>query len=434
MWISKTEPCLTRRSPARVAWALLICALLLSACGGGGGSSTAAGAVATSNGSSTTASLSDLALLGQKIFNDTSLSAEGTQSCATCHDPAHGHAPANALSAQLGGDSGTLGVAGAVQGVRAAPSLRYLVYNTAFYFAADGTPTGGFFWDGRASTLAEQAAGPFLNPREMANASKADVVARLAASAYAQAFKNLFGQQVLDDPDAAFLRITLALQAYQKEDTEFAPFTSKYDAFLRGTTSLSAQELRGLAWFNSSSKGNCAACHPSAKGADGSHPLFTDFSYDSLGVPRNWDLAVNSDPSYADLGLCDSAAISGLGLSESSRTKLCGLFKVPSLRNVALRQAYFHNGQFKDLKTALTFYVQRETNPEKWYLKADGSVDQAADGSVNRYNDLPSAYKTNVNVTEAPYNRALGGTPALTESEIDDVVAFLSTLSDGWTK
>jgi cytochrome c peroxidase len=106
---------------------------------------------------------------------------------------------------------------------------------------------------------------------------------------------------------------------------------------------------------------------------------------------------------------------------------------VPSLRNVALRQSYFHNGAFHDLKTAVTFYVQRDTNPEKWYLRADGSVDLAADGSVNKFNDLAAAHKVNVNVSEAPYNRSLGGTPALSESEIDDVVAFLQALSDGWS-
>ena len=104
----------------------------------------------------------------------------------------------------------------------------------------------------------------------------------------------------------------------------------------------------------------------------------------------------------------------------------CGAFKVPSLRNVALRQAYFHNGHFKTLKEALTFYVQRDTNPEKWYPLA-------GDGSVNKFNDLPAAYRANVNTTEAPYNRSLGDAPALSDSEIDDVVAFLATLSDGYT-
>jgi cytochrome c peroxidase len=401
--------------------------LVLSACGGGG-SSTAAG-----TSTSTATSMSAMAQLGEKIFKDTSLSVNG-QSCATCHNASNGHGPvfnsavptSSNHFVELGGTSGT------TEGTRSAPSIRYLVYNTAFYIAADGTPTGGFFWDGRATSLADQAAGPFLNAREMANDSKADVITKLAATSYAAEFKALFGANIFDDADAAFLRITLALQAYQKEDSDFAPFTSKYDAYLRGTTTLSAAELRGLALFNSSSKGNCAACHPSAKGSDGSHPLFTDFSYDSLGVPRNWNLAVNADTSYYDLGLCDSAAVADL--TEAVRKTMCGLFKVPSLRNVALRKSFFHNGRFTDLTTALTFYVQRDTNPELWYLKQDGSVDYASDGvTVNKYNDLPSTYRSNVNTSEAPYNRSLGDSPALSTSEIADLVTFLNTLTDGWS-
>lgn len=398
--------------------------LMLTGCGGGGGGdSEATGATATS-----ATTLSAAAQLGEKIFNDASLSASGLQSCASCHNADHGHAPANALAVQLGGTTGT-----DQEGLRNAPGIRYLRYNTAFYVASDGTPTGGFFWDGRAASLADQAAGPFLNAREMANASKAEVVQRLAASSYAAEFETLYGVGIFNDVDGAYQRMTLAIQAYEVEDSDFAPFTSKYDAFLRGQASLTEQELRGLALFNSPSKGNCQACHPSAKGADGSHPLFTDFSYDALGVPRNDEIAANADTSYYDLGLCDSAAISDLGLNETGRQALCGLFKVPSLRNVALRQSYFHNGRFHDLKEAITFYVQRDTNPEKWYLLPGGSVDYASDGSVNKYNDMPEAYRKNVNVTEAPYNRTLGGAPALTESEIDDLVAFLGTLSDGWT-
>jgi cytochrome c peroxidase len=412
-----------------VGWgAALALGLTVAGCGGGGGGSSTASGVQPTSTASAAPTLSALAQLGEQVFKDPSLSASGSQSCASCHDAAHGHAPANNLSAQLGGTTGS-----DQQGLRAAPAIRYLVYNTGFAFAADGTPTGGFFWDGRAATLAEQAAQPFLNEREMANGSKAEVMAKLAQASYAPAFKALFGAGFFDDVDSAFQRVTLALQAYQKEDTDFAPFSSKYDAFLRGGTSLSPQELRGLAWFNSPAKGNCAACHPSAKSADGRHPLFTDFSYDALGVPRNWALAANSDAAYQDRGLCDSAALTGLALSEFSRQALCGAFKVPSLRNVALRQSYFHNGAFHDLKTVVTFYVQRDTNPEKWYLRADGSVDLATDGSVNKFNDLSAAHKANVNVSEAPYNRPLGGTPALSEAEIDDVVAFLQTLSDGWS-
>ena len=379
----------------------LIAGFLLSACGSSG--SSAAGEKA----------LSGQAALGEKIFKDVSLSVSGTQACSTCHDPDHAHSPDNALAVQLGGPASNQ------QGIRKTPGIRYLATNTAFFFDGEGTPTGGFFWDGRAGSPAEQAAEPFLNPFEMANPDKASVVAKLAAATYAAEFKTVYGAGVFSDVEGAYLRMTLAIQSYEREDSEFNSFTSKYDAFLRGAATLSGEELRGLAFFNSPTKGNCAGCHPSAKGADGSMPLFTDFTYDNLGVPRNPAIASNANPAYYDLGLCQRADL-------ASHTDLCGAFKVPSLRNVADRKAYFHNGKFTTLKDALTFYVQRDTNPEKFY--------PLVGGVPNKFDDLPVAFHGNVNTTEAPYNRALGGAPALTDAEIDDVIAFLNTLSDGYTQ
>jgi cytochrome c peroxidase len=298
--------------------------------------------------------------------------------------------------------------------------LRYLATNTAFHFAEEDTPTGGFFWDGRAASLQAQAGGPFLNPVEMANKSVAEVIARLANASYASAFTAVFGADILNNPDAAFERMTWALQKYQLEDPSFQPFNSKYDEYLRKKVELSTQESRGLQLFKDEAKGNCAACHPADKGADGSHPLFTDFTYDNLGVPRNSALGPNNDPAFFDLGLCAQA-----GGRLTDRTDLCGAFKVPSLRNVAQRKVFFHNGHFKTLKDAVTFYVQRDTHPEKWYPVN-------ADGTVQKFNDLPAAYHANANTTEAPYNRSLGDLPALTETEIDDLIAFLRTLDDGY--
>ncbi|HYS14108.1 MAG TPA: cytochrome c peroxidase [Burkholderiaceae bacterium] len=377
--------------------------LLLAACGGSPSYEQPAAAPA----------MSPAAQVGERIFSDTSLSGSRGQACSICHDPANAHAPGNALAAQLGGPNRNL------QGVRQAPGIRYLRFNTAFFFDSEGTPTGGFFWDGRASSLQVQAAEPFLNPFEMAMPSKAAVVQRLSQATYATEFRSVFGSNIFADVDLAYDRMTFALAQYQKEDAEFAEFSSKYDAFLRGQATLAAQELRGLALFNDPNKGNCAACHPSAKGADGSLPLFTDFTYDNLGVPRNPDLQANADPTYFDLGLC--ARPDG---SLSTRTDLCGAFKVPSLRNVGLRHTFFHNGQFKTLKDALTFYVQRDTNPEKFY--------PTVGGVVQKFNDLPPQYHPNVNRTEAPYNRNPGDVPALTDAEIDDLVVFLNTLSDGF--
>ncbi len=383
-------------------WTLSIAVVAnLAACGGGADPSAPTAAAA----------LSDQAALGQKIFSDMSLSASGRQSCASCHQPDTAHASDNSLAVQLGGallDQ---------QGRRSSSSIDYLSFNGGFHFEDEGTPTGGFFWDGRAQTLQAQAAQPLLNGFEMANASKADVVDKLSRAAYASEFRHVFGADILSRPDDAFDRLTLALQQFQREDAAFRRFSSKYDAFLRGQTALTPREARGLALFNDPAKGNCIACHPSGRAADGSFPLFTDFSYDNLGIPRNPAIARNADPDYFDLGLCERAEL-------ADRGDLCGAFKVPSLRNVARRKVFFHNGRFTSLKEVVTFYVQRDTHPEKWYPRS-------ADGSINMFDDLPARYRANVNTTEPPYDRRPGDTPALTDAEIDDVVGFLGTLSDG---
>lgn len=405
-----TLPASSRPRTRRVrlgASAAAIAAALLAACGGGG---TAPSDAALPQAQT----LSAQAAVGEKIFNDLSLSASGRQSCASCHNADTAHAPANALAVQLGGPSMDQ------QGKRQAPTINYLSTNTAFFFAADGTPTGGFFWDGRSASLAEQAREPFLNPVEMANPDVAAVVAKLAKASYVAEFQAVFGADILSRPDDAMARIQLALQQYQREDTAFRAFSSKYDEFLRGNVQLSDAEKRGLALFNNPLKGNCIGCHPSAKGADGSFPLFTDFTYDNLGVPRNPAIARNADAAYFDLGLCQRADL-------TTRTDLCGAFKVPSLRNVAQRQAFFHNGRFGTLKDAITFYVQRDTNPEKWYSRNP-------DGSVNKFDDLPVQWHGNVNVTEVPYNRRPGDAPALSDTEIDDVITFLKTLDDGYRR
>ncbi|MFL6664954.1 MAG: cytochrome-c peroxidase [Rhizobacter sp.] len=378
--------------------------MLIAACGGGGtaGAPPAAGDT----------TLSAQAQLGEQIFRDASLSASGRQSCASCHSADAAHGAPNDLAVQLGGPLGDQ------PGQRSSPSIRYLATNTAFHFDADGTPTGGFFWDGRAASLQDQAGRPFVSPFEMANGSVAEVVDRLSRATYADEFKRVFGADIFQRPDDAFARMTLALQQFQREDPALRPFSSKYDEFLRGRASLTEQELRGLALFNRGDKGNCAACHPSSKSADGTHPLFTDFSYDNLGVPRNPALAHNADPAFFDLGLCARE-----GGDMAARTDLCGAFKVPTLRNVALRRVFFHNGRFTTLKDTLTFYVQRDIHPEKFY-----PVD--ADGSVKKFDDLPAEYRANVNTSEAPYNRRPGDAPALSDAEIDDVIAFLQTLTD----
>ncbi len=361
------------------------------------------------------AALSAAAALGERIFHDESLSASGRLACATCHAPEHAFAaPPGGGPVPLGGPQ--LGVAG----FRNAPSLKYLAANPPFFFDAEGTPTGGFDRDGRAGSLAAQARRPFLSAHEMANATPAAVVAKVAAAAYAAEFRAAFGDDILTKPDEAFERMLLALQRYELEDVEaFAPYSSKYDRFLAGSALFSAQELRGLALFNDPTRGNCAGCHPSARGPDGAPPLFTDFTYDNLGVPRNPAIPANAAPGYFDLGICGPDRTDVV----TARPDLCGAFKVPTLRNIALTAPYFHNGRFATLREALQFYVRRDTNPAEFYPLDAG-------GQPVKFDDLPVAYRANVNTTEVPYDRHAGDVPALSDSDIEDVIAFLNTLTD----
>ena len=371
--------------------------------------------LASCSGSSTTTSadsMSAAAQLGQLIFKDPSLSATGAMSCQTCHDPSIGHASPFAEAVV------SVGLLPSQKGLRTPPAINYLKFNGAFKFDTDGTPMGGFFWDGRTNSLAEQAKGPFLSSAEMANTDAAAVIAKLKNATYAEQFKQVFGANIFNDPNTAFDRVAYALERYQIEDPDFAPFSSKFDAVMQGQEVFTPEELRGFAWFNGAEKGNCAACHPSTKPDNAPAALFTDFSYDSLGVPRNPTIAANSDPNFYDKGLCGPVRT-----DLSLRTDLCGAFKVPSLRNVAKRKRFFHNGQFTTLEDVVDFYITRDNNPNPtaWY-----PLDPL---NVLAYNDLPALERGNVNVTEGPYNRT-GQPPALNTDERRDLIAFLRTLSD----
>ena len=382
---------------------------VLAGCGGGGGSdnpNAEPGAV-----TATAPALTPAAALGEKIFNDVSLSASGQLSCATCHVKSRAHAGNDGLAVPFGGPTMT------TPGFRNAPSLRYLKFNPTFFFDDEGTPTGGFTRDGRVPSFAEQARRPFLGAHEMANDTPADLIARLRTASYVGEFTAVFGSGIFDNGEAAFDRAVFAVQQYEREDVDFRPFDSKFDYYVAGKVALTELEVRGLALFNSPSKGNCSGCHPSSKLADGTPALFTDFTYDNLGVPRNFDIPATADPTYFDMGLCGPDRT-----DLTARTDLCGAFKVPTLRNIALTAPYFHNGKFNTLREVVAFYVRRDTNPEQWYPNA----------GADKFNDLPAQYHGNVNTSEAPYNRTLGDQPALDDDEIDAVVAFLNTLTDGY--
>jgi cytochrome c peroxidase len=360
-----------------------------------------------------------LAELGRALFFDRSLSASGRMACATCHDPARAYGPPNARAVQSGGASG------AQPGLRAVPSLMYRQDTPPFsehYSDNDGNdaedqgPTGGFDWDGRAASAHEQAEAPLLSPFEMANADRGAVVARVAAGANAPALRGAFGPRFFDDPKRAWNGIVLALEVFQQSPQDFYPYASKYDDFLRGKATLSPAEARGLALFNDRSKGNCATCHPSGI-KRGAFPQFTDLGFIALGVPRNHAIAANRDPAWFDLGLCGPVRTD---LREHAA--YCGLFKTPSLRNVATRGVFFHNGVFTKLEDVVRFYAQRDSHPERFYPR-DGR------GGVSKYDDMPVEFRINVNA-DAPFGTRPRQAPALNDREIKDIVAFLETLND----
>jgi cytochrome c peroxidase len=257
-----------------------------------------------------------------------------------------------------------------------------------------------------------------FSPFEMANASAADVVSRLRRASYAGEFRAAFGDRIFEDTAAAFKAVLMALETYQQSSAEFYPYSSKYDAWLRHEAALSGTELRGLAAFNDPAKGNCARCHPSAMKA-GALPQFTDFGYAALGAPRNPAIPANADRRYFDLGLCGP-----LRMDLNDRAQYCGMFRVPSLRNAATRAAFFHNGVLHRLEDVVRFYAERDTQPRKWYGRQ-------ADGRPAKFDDLPPQYRGNVDMAP-PFGGHAGDAPAMSEADIEDIVAFLNALTDGY--
>jgi cytochrome c peroxidase len=210
-----------------------------------------------------------------------------------------------------------------------------------------------------------------------------------------------------------------ALQAYQLEDPSFHPYDSKYDLYAGNKIggNLTPQEMRGFAVYSDPNKGNCFACHYNGAGLNGSVRLFTDFTYAAIGVPRNRDIPANRDPRYFDLGICDRA-----DHKKPTDKVYCGMFKTPTLRNVATRKVFFHNGQFKTLRDVILFYNTRDTQPERWY--------PTTNGKVQKYNDLPARYRANID-TQAPLDgKKIGAPGAMTEADMADLEAFLQTLND----
>lgn len=383
--------------------------------------------------------------LGRLIFFDANLSRNRNQSCASCHDPAWGwtgpNAAINAAGAVYEGS-----VAGRF-GDRKPPSSAYATISPLFHLDRSGLFEGGNFWDGRATgsklgnPAADQAQGPFLNPVEQALADAACVVYRVSVSSYAALYTSVWGGNLasiafpagtdancaagntvaLDSPNRAkvsveYDHIALSIAAFEGS-VESNQYSSRFDAWKAGLTSLTPEEVKGWSLFQG--KGKCQACHP----ARGPNPAFTDFTFDNLGVPKNPQNPVYSGtPGFIDPGLGGFlGSVGGLGGNPAQEA---GKHKVPTLRNVDLRpspfsvKAYAHNGVFKSLEQLVHFYNTRDVLPRCETLTAPVF-------GVNCW-PAPEVHE-NVNTDEL-------GDLGLTNAEERALVAFLRTLSDGFIK
>jgi len=386
--------------------------------------------------------------LGEHLYFDENLSEPAGQSCASCHDPAF---------AFVDPDKGipvSEGVIPGLFGTRNSPMAAYAMYAPIFHFDdTEGLWIGGQFWDGRATgsvlldpaslgdPLADQALGPFLNPVEMANTSKAQVIADVAASSYAGLFEEVWGPGSLDDVETAYDQVALSIAAFERTGL-FAPFTSKYDAYLAacitagempdncakgvgptaeavGTKMFSKKEWHGFQLFMGEDNNNdgvldsgegamCVLCHvadwtaaadyvlpvqvPFWAPTDMVPPVFTDFTFDNLGVPKSDHRLLVDAP--VDLGLGDI-----VGDEEEN-----GKFKVMPLRNIHLTAPYAHNGFFKTLDDITHFYNTRDAVTEMW--------------------PAPE-YPDTVNFDEL-------GNLGLSDKDEQALVKFMKTLTDGW--
>lgn len=366
--------------------------------------------------------------LGKMLFFD-KIASPDSMSCATCH------APETGFTGPIPGINFHGAVyRGAVPrrfGNRKPPSAAYATFSPIFHYDADeGLFVGGNFWDGRATgeelgnPAADQALGPFLNPVEQNNASKAAVLEQIAKSKYAHLWKAVWGEPISVQTEADIVknynRVGLAIAAYEASP-EVNQFSSKYDYYLLGLVELTEKEAAGLELFNG--KGMCSACHPSEPGPNGEPPLFTDFTFDNLGTPKNPlnpfyamdtvllddGLPINPEgPHWIDPGLGGFLAGHSNEAYRALASENWGKHKVPTLRNVAkapgrgFPKAYLHNGVFKSLKEVVHFYNTRDV--EEW--------------------PAPEVAE-NINVDEL-------GNLGLTDEEEDAIVAFMETLSDGY--
>lgn len=425
--------------------------------------------------------LSPIEKLGEKIFLDENLSLHQNQACVSCHDPKAGWTGGISEFNEHGGV-----YEGSIKnefGNRKPPSSAYASLAPIFYvdygnrllgnnikaFASNPKFVGGNFWDGRATgwelgnPAADQAQGPFLNPVEQALPDAACAVYRICEGSYGDLFDTVWSPNacVIDWPnnvngmchmkdgkvalspqdrrkvDAAYDRTALSIAAFEGSKASNA-FTSKIDAHRAGEYDFTAEEFKGRNIFRG--KGKCTACHVGSKGPGDAPPLFTNFAFNNLGVPRNPENPFSMDnPDWQDPGL--AGFLETVPDFDQYEAINLGKQKVPTLRNVALGscesasdeedashnnncivKAYMHNGYFKSLKSVVHFYNTRDVKPA---CESLGIAD--ATEAVALANDCWPEPEVGENV-ETDRLGDLG----LTEDEENALVVWMEAMSDGY--
>ena len=392
--------------------------------------------------------LTDKEQLGKAIFFDNNLSINNNQSCAACHAPEAGWTGPDVLINATGAvyEGSILGRFGD----RKPPSSAYATQSPILHVDKKGLFVGGNFWDGRATgerlgnPAADQAQGPFLNPAEQALPDSACVVYRVCMASYPVSFASVWGAEACEitwpkdvettcaaegnmvslsevdraKSDTAYDNIALSIAAFEASPDSNA-FTSKFDYSRKGKAQLTLQERRGFALFQG--KGKCAKCHIST----GQKALFTDYTFDNLGIPKNPENPVYvTNPTFIDLGLGGflKTRPDYAGFAEENK----GKHKVPTLRNVdkwdstlgEKVKTYGYNGYFKRLEGIVNFYNTRDV---KSTCPGDYTEAQALAAKCWPAPEVAQ----NVNTDEL-------GKLGLTSEEEAAIVAFMKALSDGY--